>query len=496
MAQAEELRGHVQAFKGDGGRRVSCHSEGLGNVTTFLASVCDELSLAPLGGINIPGPAGTPVHIKGLLDKLGITADFIHVGAFKSGPEPITHTAPSKESLEVLQAITDGSYERMVAGIAEGRGLERTAVEDAINQAIWGAEKAKDAGLIDHVETYDAFRARASGGEPWKRIKLGGGPKFDDPLAMQRFLGILPPDLPREPHVAVVYAVGNVVDGVSGGIVGASGEIASRPLSAALRAVAADERVAAVVLRVDSPGGSALASEQIHLATLELTEKKPLVVSMGSLAASGGYYISAGAKRIFAQPDTLTGSIGVFGGKLAVGRALEKIGVNSYEVSRGERGLMWSAMEIWSEGEREAVRESMQLTYDRFLDRVASGRGMTREGVHEVAQGRVWTGVEAKERGLVDELGGLDEAVAAAAELGNVADGVGLEFYPPEPTLKDLLAGLGSSSSPLGVRAQLSRELIAQLDPELAARVEGLLGLVLADQELRVWAASFVYPPR
>lgn len=496
MATAEELRGHLLAFKGGGERTVACHAEGLGNMTMYLASVCDELSLAPLGGVSIPGPAMGPVHIKGMLDKLGVTADFIHVGAFKSGPEPLTREAPSPESLEVFQSLVDSAYARMVAGIAEGRELERAKVESAFDHAMFVAAEAKENGLIDRIETYEDFRVRTLDGAQWTRMKLEKSTDFDDPMALQRFLGIVPPKMPDEPHVALVYAVGNVIDGRGQGITGATSEIASRPLASALRALAADDQVQAVVLRVDSPGGSALASEQIHLASLELAAKKPFVVSMGSVAASGGYYISAGATRIYAQPDTLTGSIGVFGGKIAMREAFEKVGVKSYEVKASKRATMWGAMDPWSEGEREVVRASMQQTYDRFLDRVAAGRKMTRDAVHEVAQGRVWTGEQARERGLVDELGGLDEAIAKARELGSVDPEIGLQVYPPDPTLKDLLASLGSGSSPLGVHAagglDAATFAMGQLAPNVAAQVEGQLRMVMSLHGTHVWAAHIV----
>ncbi len=498
MADAQELRGHLLAFKGEGARRLACHAEGLGNLSMYVASVCDEIALAPLGGVVIPGPASGPVHLKGLLDKLELEADFIHVGAFKSGPEPLTHEAPSPETLEVMRALVDGSYSRLVDGIATGRELEAKAVEAAIDEAIFGGETAKTRGLVDAIEVYEDFRARNVGELGWTRLKLSEKDKFDDPMALQRFLGILPPKRPDEPHVALVYAVGNVIDGKGAGIPGASSEIASRPLAAAMRALAADDEVKAVVLRVDSPGGSALASEIIHVASLELAEKKPLIVSMGSVAASGGYYISAGATKIFAQPDTLTGSIGVFGGKIAMRDALENLGIQSYEVTKGKRALIYSALDPWNEGEREAVRAEMQATYDRFLDRVAAGREMTREAVHEVAQGRVWTGAQARERGLVDELGGLDDALAAAQALAEVGPEVGLEVYPPDPTLRDLLAGLAGGGSPFGVHALAGLEGRAWaanfIDPATLERVASHLRLLTAMRGTQIWAYSFVSP--
>jgi protease-4 len=224
---------------------------------------------------------------------------------------------------------------------------------------------------------------------------------------------------------------------------------------------------------------------------------------MGSVAASGGYYISSPAKTIFARENTLTGSIGVVGGKMVVGGALEGIGVKTYEIGRGARASMWSPMRPWTDDERAGVRSMMEQVYEQFLARVSAGRGMERDAVHEVAQGRVWTGVAAKEQGLVDEIGGLDDALAAAAEAGGVSLDAGLQVYPPQPTLRDYLAGFGEvSASQTTVDATLKRwmaaaELVPAAPPaarQLAAVVATLRRLLLL-QSARMWAVSWVTPP-
>jgi len=266
--------------------------------------------------------------------------------------------------------------------------------------------------------------------------------------------------------------------------------------------------VKAVVMRVDSPGGSALASELIWQATRGVADKKPFVVSMGNVAASGGYYVSAGAEKIYAEPNTLTGSIGVVGGKIVYGDALKKLGVDTYGMSKGERGLMWSSMDAWDDDDQALVQAYMQDTYDVFVGRVAEGRGMERDAVHEVAQGRVWTGVDAKARGLVDEVGGLDEALAYAHEKAGVDPSKGLEIYPPEPTLRDILGSLGSVQSPVGMGTLTAgqvawsspvplplRQLVSELaliDVDLADQAHDTLELVFALRNEQVWAVSFV----
>lgn len=289
--------------------------------------------------------------------------------------------------------------------------------------------------------------------------------------ALMRFVGVLPQERPTQPHVALVYAVGNVIDGHGDGIIGARMQIASRTLSSTLRALQRDETVKAVVLRVDSPGGSALASEQIARAVADLKAVKPVVVSMGTLAASGGYYISAGATKIFATPNTLTGSIGVVGGKLALGKGLARLGIDTYSVTRGKHAGLWSVTTVWSKEERELVLALMKQTYDLFVNHVAEGRGKTSEEIDAVAQGRIWTGKAALEAGLVDELGGLHAALSEAHRLAGLDPTTQLEIYPPKPTLQDLLESSGGFP--------LAQVYGATWD-ELAARA---LGAVSPDME-------------
>lgn len=498
MAAAEELRGALVAVRG-AGKPVACHSEGIANSGYYVLTACDQIGLAPLGEVMITGAAATPVHVKGLLDQVGVQADFLHVGDYKGAAEPLTRDAPSPEMMETLGAIVDETYGTLVAGIVEGRKLDEGEAKAAIDRAVFVDDDAKEAGLVDTVAPWETFLETTTGGTAWTlaQKKDDAGP-FAQLAKLQRFVGMLPPERPAGPHVALVYAVGNVIDGKGGGIVGAREEIASRTLVATLRALARDEAVKAVVLRVSSPGGSALASEQIWAAVDALKAKKPVVVSMGGVAASGGYFISAGATKIFADATTLTGSIGVVGGKIVLGDALERLGVKTYEVHRGERALMWSSMDPWSPGEREAVQQLMEATYERFLEHVAAGRGMERDAVHAIAQGRVWTGTQAKAKGLVDELGGLDAAIAEARRLGEIDEATALEVYPGDPTLRDLLSSFGTVQAGLpAVQSTLQalRALGGGASP-VTAQLESILRLVFDLQHTRVWAVSFVGPLR
>ncbi|MEM9462204.1 MAG: signal peptide peptidase SppA [Myxococcota bacterium] len=498
MATAEELRGQLIAFKGDGARPVHCHAEVAGNTAYYLLTACDRLVLAPVGELAITGPAATPVHVKGMLDKLGLQADFVNIGAFKGAAEPITREEPSPEMMQTLEAIVERTYQTQIEGMVQGRGLDEAAARAAIDQAVFMGPQAVDAKLIDGTGTWEEFLAEATGEIAWKKYRKKKGDPLADFGALQRFLGLLPPERPSDPHVALVYAVGNIIDGKGNGTVGARQEIASRTLVATLRAMARDENIKAVVLRVSSGGGSALASEQIWHAVDEVNKHKPVVVSMGSVAASGGYYISTGANKIFADANTLTGSIGVIGGKIVMGEALESIGVKSYDVHRGAKAMMGSSMTAWTDEEREMIRGMMETMYEEFLGHVAAGRGMERDAVHEIAQGRVWTGADAKDRGLVDEIGGLDAALAEARSLGGVGDDVALEVYPGEPTIRDLITSFGqvqTAGMGLGIQAAV-QQLAAVAGPETTQAATRLLRLVHDLRDTRVWAVNWVQPLR
>lgn len=496
MATAQEIRDALVAFKGSGDKAVWCHTSGAGNATYYVLTACDRLALAPLGQILISGPVATPIHVKGLLDRLGIVADFLHVGAFKGAAEPLTRSEPSPETLTTLEAVVDHSYQTLLEGLQTGRGLEPEAAIAAVDRAMFTGEEAVAAELVDEVASWATFREVASEGSPWKRVGPAQSPfeRLDD---LPRFLGFMPPARPSEPHVALVYAVGNIVDGNGGGLVGARQHIASRQLAAALRAISADDNVKAVVLRVNSGGGSALASEHIWEAASELATAKPLVVSMGAMAASGGYYISAPAAKVYAHRNTLTGSIGVVGGKLVFGNALRNLGVSAYTVSRGQRATLYSTLRPWNRDERRAIQGMMEATYDRFLKRVASGRSLTREAVHAVAQGRVWTGADAKTHGLVDEIGGLEAALAHAHRMAGLDPGGALEVYPPDPTLRDLLvASIGEVQARTELVHQLKNWPRTALGTELARSVERIMTTILELRNTPLWTVTLLDPPR
>jgi protease-4 len=493
-----ELRGAIHDVR-KAGKIVACHGEHANNATYLVLAACDRIGLAPLGTLAIGGPTAMPIHIKPLLDKLGIQADFLHIGAYKGAAEPLTRDAPSKEMEETLGAILDRRYQTMVDAIATERKLSPATAKTLIDTALFPSDQAKAAELIDDVGSFEAFRDDVRKGAPWEKLELD--PDKSDRFAMimklSRFLGAIPPDKPAQSHVAVVYALGNIVDGSGDGVLGAREQIAAHTLVAALRALTTDDTVKAVVLRIDSGGGSAQASELIWRAVAELRAKKPVIVSMSDVAASGGYYIACGATKIFALDDTLTGSIGVVGGKLALREALAKVGVRTFPMGRGKRATMTASLSPWTDDERAAVRSSMQEVYRVFVGRVAEGRHKKPEDIQKIAEGRVWTGAKAKELGLIDEIGGLDDALAEAKRLAKVDADVALEIYPPAPTLHDVLAGFGQVQAPFGlssdtaITASAVTELGA-LDPTVAAAAEHLVKLVLSFRSSTVQAVAML----
>ena len=506
LPDAIELRAAIHELR-KAGKTVGCHAENASNAGYLVLAACDRIGIAPLGDIAITGPAAMPVHIKPLLDKLGIQADFLHVGAYKGAAEPLMLDAPSRQAEETLGAILDRRYQTMVEILAGERKLAPDTAKALIDTALFPSEQARAAGLVDAVAPFETFRdgevVRGGQAAGWTRLELR--PDRSDPLAMMRtasqFLGVLPPDKPAGDHVALVYALGDIVDGNGEGVLGAREQIASHTLVAALHALAADASVKAVVLRIDSGGGSAQASELIWRAVAQLVAVKPVIVSMSDVAASGGYYIAAGATKIFALDDTLTGSIGVVGGKLALRGALAKLGVNTFPVGRGKRATMTASLGPWSDDERAAVRTGMEAVYQVFVGRVAEGRHKSPAEIDRIAQGRVWTGARAKELGLVDEIGGLDAALAEARTLAKVDASTDLEIYPPSVSLRDLYVSLGQVQAPLGLGAGAAsiadagtaaalHRALALVDPSVAAATEHLVQLVLSFRSSTIQAVA------
>ena len=458
-AQTQELRDAIKAFR-DSGKPCVAWADSMGNKEYYLASACGEIVMAPAGLALVNGLAITQMYYGEAFERYGISAQFEHVGDFKSAVEPYQRTGPSEAASAATDALLDSLYGQLVAGIAEGRGWDLAQARAVIDDPPITPKAALEAGLVDSL----AYRDEIVEG------------RFEDELTtMTSYLR----DQRRawgkgSKKVAVIYAEGAIISGSSASDFFGSRYIGDRTLQAQLKEVREDEDIAAVVLRVNSPGGSGSASDTIWRA-MELTKaEKPVVVSMGDYAASGGYYISMGSDRIFAEPGTLTGSIGVFGGKINPSAAMEEYGLDFHTYQRGSYATLFSSSHDFDDAGRAKFRTFLNGFYDIFVEKAAEGRGMTREDLHAVAQGRVWTGEQALERGLVDELGSLDDAIAAAAELGGVEGAPGILRLPERKGFLDML--LEDMQDPEEASALLKMPGVGQVLPELM-----MLDRVLAD---------------
>jgi protease-4 len=468
LAKAQEIRRQLAATAG-AGKPVACYldtaGEGSnGTLEYYLASACSEIALSPLGELNLLGLRADPIFVRGSLEKLRIEPDFLTAGRYKSAAEMYTEREHTPASREALEAVVGGYFEQIVGDLAAARGLSAGAVRALIDEAPLDAERARAAGLVDRVEYPDEFRHRLEqehGTDDWRDLARAGAPRRDAPA------------------VAIAFAQGTIVRG-AGGVDpwGREMFIGSDGFGELLAELAEDDDVRAVVLRVDSGGGSALASDLLHRRVELLRQKKPVVVSMSDLAASGGYYLAAKASRIVAEPGTLTGSIGVVGGKLATGRfEQELLGATRDPISRGAHAGLYSLARPWTPDERALLGARMQAIYRRFLDIVAEGRGLAAPEVERLAEGRIWTGADARRLGLVDELGGLDAALAAARELAGLGDDeAAVRFYP---RARGLLEWLAESRPPafggdLARLAEILRATRAPGDLELPAGLRGL----------------------
>jgi protease-4 len=350
------------------------------------------------------------------------------VGKYKNAPNQFTERGFTGPHREQMDALLDSVFSQYLEAIAHGRGKTREEAATLVERGPFSAQEALRAGLVDELLYRDEVEARLKTAErvtPGRYVKAARGLGFDG-----------------RARVALVYAVGEIVPGESqDGPFGGSGFAGSDTVAAALREARQDSAVRAIVLRVDSPGGSGTASDVIWREVRLARKAKPVVVSMGDVAASGGYYIAMGGDAIVAQPGTITGSIGVFGGKFSLRGLYDKLGITRETLTRGRHSDIFSEYRAWDEEERAKIRGLMESFYTEFLRKAAEGRKMSEAEVHAVAQGRVWTGAEAKQHGLVDQLGGLHDALAVAKVRAGIGadEEVALVVLPERKSLLDLL---------------------------------------------------------
>ena len=429
--KVQEIRDAVLDFR-DSGKPIVAYLEYGGAQQYYLATACDEIFLTPTSSLDLVGVASYELFLREALDKIGIYPDMLHAGEFKTASNLYTESTFTPAHREMTESLNRDLYEQLVTGIAGGREMLESQVIALIDRGPLLPEEAMRQGLVDALVYEDELVNHLfEPDEKPQRVDYADYRRLDP-----RSLG-----LDQGPEIAVVYAVGTINLGGSGIDVSGSEVLGSETLVRAIRDARQDESIRAIVLRIDSPGGAAIASDIIWRELTLAREDKPVIASMSDVAASGGYYVAMPADVIVAQPATLTGSIGVVGGKFALRGTLEKLGVNIEGVSDGKLADMNSPVTPYSEEARVRMQQQLDAVYETFLTRVADGRAMTRDAVHAVAQGRVWTGRQAKDLGLVDELGGLRRALAIAKEKAgiDVNQEVTIVTYPKARSIFEML---------------------------------------------------------
>src|SRR5215207_6718375 len=462
--KAEEIRDAIADFR-TSGKPVYAYIEFGLNKEYYIATACDKIIVPPPGELFINGLAADVMFFRGSLDKLGIYPDIYQIGKYKSAGDMFTQNQMTEAHRQYINEMLDDLFNRYVNAIAQARHKTPEEVRALIDNAPYNAAQAKDAGLVDEALYRD---------EVEKQFKQLLGYKETDSFVAIRgaeYRDVSPESLGlnKGERIAVIYASGEIGSGSSENSPSGDQSIGSDTVAKALNDAAADKSIKAVVLRVDSPGGSGLASDIIWRAVEMANQKKPVVVSMSDVAASGGYYISASAAKIIAQPSTITGSIGVVAGKPVMRGFYDWLGISNEYVLRGKTAGMFRETEKFSDEERVKFEEWIKTTYYQdFVPKVAKGRKQDPQFIDSVAQGRVWTGAQAKDRHLVDEFGGLDRAIDVAKQLAKIPADKGVErVILPYPTT--FLQQLLSSGENSNTQVEQQRAVLAAL-PDDARR--------------------------
>jgi protease-4 len=436
----------------------------------YLASVADEIVIDPYGMILLPGLASEPVFFAGAFEKYGIGVQVTRVGKYKSYVEPFVRKEMSPENREEVQKLLDDIWGSLVGDIAKSRGITPSAVQATVDaEGLIRPEAAKAGKLVDRIayrdELLDELKAktgRRDSKESFKQIALASYARAAGERPTSALSGLT---MGRSGRIALVYAEGSIVDGD-----GEPGEIGGDKFSRELRSLRQDDTIKAIVLRVNSPGGSASASEVIQRELRLARKVKPVIVSMGSYAASGGYWISTYGDRIFAEPTTITGSIGVFGIQFDVKKLANDFGVTFDSVTTGKFAGSLTITRPKTDEELAVLQRMVDWIYEQFTAKVADSRHLKLDFVKEIAQGRVWSGTEAQKLGLVDEIGGLDAAVKYAAEKAGLGTNYRVVEYPRKKELAEVISEyLGKISPNSGARGNtgLVGQITARLQDEL-----------------------------
>jgi len=429
-AKANEIREMILDFRQSGKKVYAYIQETMDfDKEYYIATACDEIVMHPLGQLVINGIGGHILFFKNTLNKLGIEAEVEHIGEYKTAFNMFTEEKFTPAHREAIEAIYGDFYEMYIQKVAEARDKEVKEVREIIDHGFFQGSKALDAGLVDQLLFEDEFQQLISRGQ--KKVHK---------ISHDEYLKINPSSLGlnQGKKFALIYGMGTIHSGE-----GYSQSMGGQTIARWLRKAREDKSIAAVIFRVDSPGGSAVGSDIIWREVSLTKKEKPVIVSMSDMAGSGGYWISMSAHKIIAQPQTLTGSIGVIFGKFNTIELFEKLGITSEKIEYGKRSGLFSSLNRLDEEEGALLNKEISWVYEKFLEKVADGRKMTKEDVHKIGKGRVWTGRQAQERGLVDDLGGLSRAIELAKEMLGLpaSEEVRLVIWPKKVSFLSLLLG-------------------------------------------------------
>ncbi|MFO7933609.1 MAG: signal peptide peptidase SppA [Bacteroidales bacterium] len=451
IATIEEIRNALLEFRNESGKFIYAYADMYTQSAYYLATAADSIFMTPEGMFLFPGLAAEATFFKNALDKLGIEMQVIRHGSYKSAGEQFTREDMSEANREQIEAYVGSIWERMVEGISEARGISPEMLNRYADEMVsLESERAVETGMIDGLIYYDEMLSLMK-----EKLNVEQEDNLES-ISLKRYRDVPPAEKKAfsRDRIAVIYAMGMVVDGEAG-----EGYIGSERISRAIRKARRDESVKAIVLRVNSGGGSAIASDVIYREAKLAADEKPFVASMGNVAASGGYYIACPADTILASPNTITGSIGVYFSMPNLKELMnEKLGITTDVVKTNRHADLLSVSGPLDEEERAIIRKSVEKTYDRFVSVVAAGRDMTYEEVDAIGGGRVWSGADALEIGLIDMFGGLERSIEVAAEMA------GLETYRVQslPRLEDpltmIMRELGGGVKMKMIRSELGNE--------------------------------------
>lgn len=495
LSQAQELGGLIKKIR-SADKKVFVFAADFDTPTYILASYANQVIMPSQGNVMVPGVQMGMMFFRGLLDTIHIQADMVQVGKFKGAEEPFTRKEASPEYKQQIDGLADSLYAQIISTIVANRkSLDETKVKAAVDEGWMSGRHARELGLVDQLlsrQQADTFVQKHAAATEVELVPDYGQKKhktldMDNPFAIFALLGDSDAKTrSNQPAIAVIYADGTIMPDSPNGLDDGANVTPARIRKAVKKALE-DKLVKSIVLRIDSPGGSASASDDIWQIIKEADKTKPVTVSMGRVAASGGYYIACAGRSISADPATITGSIGVVGGKLVIKGLLDWAGINVQPVLRGQHAGMLTAQAPFTEEERTFIRKLMSETYDLFTARVKAGRGDKIPDIEAVAQGRLFTGPAAKEAGLVDEIRTLPETVQAAAKKAGIEKAYQILVYPEQRTLADIIRE-GFSAD-----AKIPLELAATLKtmpPAYQREALKMLSMIRVLQEQRIMLAS------